>query len=64
MRALKAVSRVPVIKSFNVKLLKDAITPRMEQKRRVMRKENVYVDTQKCFCNQQGMEGNKVHMNV
>lgn len=30
----------------------------------MMRKENAYVDIQKCFCNHQGMEGNKVYANV
>lgn len=30
----------------------------------MMRKENVYVDTQKCFSNKQGMEGDKGYMNV
>ena len=47
MKTLKAVSIVPVLKYFSVKLLNDSILREQSRKRRVMRKENAYADTQK-----------------
>lgn len=34
------------------------------RKRRLMREENACVDTQRCLSNQQGIERNKIYMNV
>lgn len=47
-----------------LKLLNGTITQRGGQEEGIDEKRNAYVDTQKCFSNQPGKEGNKGDMNV